>query len=476
MKKKHELIMRGFVGWLTVLLLFFAAPAEARWWIFGASPEEISIDYLFLNQSSYDEMGPKVTLFRETLPEGHLEIRGKASVRGGTIAAVRISLDGKATWREAQLSEGGAFLFRFRPEAGKTYQVFVEIMDTRGRTNDIDATRKEVAISEQNIRAALQEVLAGMTEAYRNREVARFMTFVAENFRGDTSSLERAIRKDFSYFDNIDLRITISGMVTDARGQTLVAVNFSRFLVSTRTGRSVNDRGLTEFTFIQGERGPRVLAMKNPLLFGMTDSATLASGTVRQVSADPIIIIDDRGNITKVPADLHARIAGRDGLVITPQPDGTATVKTDEMTVRVNQAGQVVSACGGRAEGETNRQFVVAGHPPTGFTFATGQVQQGAPGDFMATGGDNTKIYVTLAGGVSYRDLGAVGINDVREVPATGYNFSPGMGVYLHQGRTYAFRLANGRFGLLEIRNIIGAFYLIVTFDYKYQPDGSRCF
>ncbi len=43
-------------------------------------------------------------------------IKGKATVKTGTIASVRVTLNNKETWQDATLSEDGAFEFRFRPE------------------------------------------------------------------------------------------------------------------------------------------------------------------------------------------------------------------------------------------------------------------------------------------------------------------------------------------------------------------------
>lgn len=468
-------IFKGAILGILACMLLTAVNAQAKWWIFGTSEEPVSINYLYINNMSYDEMAPKVTLFRETLPEGQIEIKGKATVKKGTIGSVRVSTDGKATWQEAQLAEGGAFQYRFRPEVGKTYVVYVEIMDTRGVTNEIEATRKEIALSDRNVLASVKEVLDAMVDAYRNRNATKFMAYVSDDFRGDASNLDRAVRKDFSYFDNIDLKFTVSNIVTDAKGLVYVALNFSRFLSSTKTGRSVSDRGLTEFVFKQANGGPRVYSMKNPLLFGMTDAGNVATGTTKQLSAEPIIIVDDRGNVARVPGSLYDKLAGSDSLKITANLDGTTTITTDDATVKVNQQGTVVSACGGRAE-SGNRELVVPGHPPRGFQFATGEVVNYDGGDFMATGGTTGKVYVFLASGVTYRDLGNVALASVSEAPATGYT-APGASFYLFEGKTYAFRLANGKYGLMEIKNVIAVGpYVTVLFDYKYQPDGSRCF
>lgn len=45
---------------ITLLCLTFTNTAEAKWWIFGQSENEISTRYLYLNGISYDELGDKI--------------------------------------------------------------------------------------------------------------------------------------------------------------------------------------------------------------------------------------------------------------------------------------------------------------------------------------------------------------------------------------------------------------------------------
>ncbi len=469
--------MKKITGIIILVVSLFAYNAEAKWWIFGASPNEIEIRYLYLNNMSYDAAGQKISLPRETLQDGMIFIKGKATVQKGKIASVRITTDNKETWKDAMVSDDGAFVFSFKPEAGKVYAMYIEIMDTTGKTNDIEVTRKEVTVSEQNILAMVKNVLDQMIEAYRNKEAGRFMSFVSDDFAGDEANLDRAIRKDFSAFDNIDLRYIINNIATDPKGMIFVSLNYNRSLISSKTGRLFTDKGLTEFTFKAGDKGPLVFSMRNPLIFGVTDASNVATGMVRQSPADPMLIVDERGNVAKVPINIFEKVVDDDNLLITSNPDGTITVKSSDITVVVNQQGAVVSACGGSGtvESGVNMELVSIGHPPYGFDFESGDSLE-AFGDFVVTGGETTRVYVTLKTGVSIKDMGSVSLNSISEAPQAGY--SPLSPVYLYLGKSYAFKLANGKFGLLEIKNIILPHppYTILKFDYKYQPDGSRCF
>ncbi len=73
--------------------------------------------------------------------------------------------------------------------------------------------------------------MEGMAEAYRREDAGKFMSYVAEDFAGDAVNLDRAIRKDFSLFDNIDLRFTINNVASGGKG-IVVSINFSRSLIS----------------------------------------------------------------------------------------------------------------------------------------------------------------------------------------------------------------------------------------------------
>ena len=238
---------------VSFLILFLSTVnADAKWWIFGQSNDEININYMYINKISYDETGPELTIYKETLLDGLIHITGKASVRKGKIGGVRVSTSNKERWEEAKFSETGAFEYSFRPDPDKEHVLYVEIMDTAGKTNDIEATRKKVKLSDQNIMALIRETLDKMIESYRNEDPTRFMSYVSEDFAGDETNLDRAIRKDFSAFDNIDLRYTLNNVAAGTRGMVYVSINFNRSVISAKDGKSYTDRGMTEFVFQLG--------------------------------------------------------------------------------------------------------------------------------------------------------------------------------------------------------------------------------
>lgn len=427
------------------ILLMVAMPAQAKWWIFGQANEEVQTRFVLLNDINYDELGDKVTLYRDSLPQGMVKIVGKAGISRGKVGGIRLSFDDRQTWQDAKFSDDGGFEFQFTPEINKTYVVFLEIMDTAGKTNDIEATRKEVTVSDQSMSNMVQQALDAMIAAYMAEDPARFMVNVDPDFAGDTTLLDFAIRKDFSSFDNLDLRYTINNLATDGHGNIHVIISYNRRVTSARSGETYTDAGVTEFTFRPGAALPRCFSMKQPLIFGLSDAANIATGTLWSTTNDPVLVIGADGSLTT--------------LLFSQAVSGDNSYESGSITL------------------------VSEGHPPAGFNFASGEVSEGFYGnDFFITGGSDTPpayAFGSLATGVTLIDLGMGGIGTLTEAPDMGYT-TP-FDLELTDGHSYAFKLANGKYALLEVRSVsinwvMGVAHVTLRFDYKYQPDGSRTF
>lgn len=380
MKKMNVLV-------LFFLILLLSSKAEAKWWIFGASEGEVMINYLYLNKVSYEEMGSKVTLYKEMLPDGMIVMNGKATVKKAKIGSIRVSINNKESWEEAGFSEGGAFEFRFKPELNKTYTIYIEVMDTRGKTNDIEATRKEIIISEQNIQDIVKDIINKMIDAYKSEDVNRFMSYISEDFAGE--NLDLAIKKDFSAFNNIDLSYTLNNVATSEKGMIFVSLNYNRSVTSTKSDKTLTDNGNTEFVFKMEDIGPRVFSMNNPLIFGLSDAGNVATG------AKP------------PPTNAINEEAG----------GGTSTVKSGSITLLSNE----------------------------GFIFANGAMVSNFSGDI------NMEFnIIIMQNNTTAKDLGIVSINSITEAPSTGYD-PQGFRVDENIGHTFAIKLGNEKYALLEI-------------------------
>jgi hypothetical protein len=449
--KSKSLIM--IMSFALVLLSF--AGAQAKWWIFGESDEEVSISYLFVNKSSFDETGAKITLFKEMLPDGKITISGKAVAGKGKIGSARVSLDGKETWKDANLSEGGAFEYSFSPETGKTYSIFVEVSDTLGKTNDVAATARQLTLSERNIMSFIREALDKLIAAYENHDAKTFMSLVSEDFAGDMTNLDRAIRKDFSSFDDIDLNYTLNNITSDSKGIS-VSLSYRRLLMSTKTGQSVKDKGVTEFVFKMGDKSARIYSMKNPLIFGITGAPNVATGTVASTTNDPVIIADGRGNVAEVPAQTFNQIVMDDSVRITNNPDGTSTVKTSDKTITVDKNGQQTSG-GNNPSAEIHSVPSITVPPPQGFSFVAGDFIGQNAGDFIfhyiIEQNNTVTVFGSIGSGVKICNLGANALTKDTEVPPDSSYTTP-MDIHFIEGNTYAFKLANGKYALMEVNRI----------------------
>jgi hypothetical protein len=410
--------------------------ADAKWWIFGTSEDEVETSYLYLNKVSLSEMGTKVTLYRDMLPDGNISIQGKGTAGKNKIGSVRITLDGKETWQDVKLSENGAFEFSFRPDLDRTYKLYVEVTDTTGKTNKVDTTYKEINISQVNIQAIVRDVLDKLIDAYQRENPGQFMALVADDFAGDKTILDRAIRKDFTVFDNIAIRYTLNNVTSDATGKVFAGLSYSRMVTSTRTGKSLSDKGSTEFTFKVGDRGLRAYSMKIPLIFGLSDASNVATGVVNQGTNEPVILVDAKGNVSTVPFNEAARVIGSGGM-----PAQSVDLSSME-----------------------------------GFIFSsatkTGQ-----------TGGDITVFiepwgggFVQLKNGSYYnKALEGQNIDTITTVPAypTGYSTGGALSINDLKNKPIALRLPDGKYVVIQWSGILGS---KVTIKYKYQPNGNPTF
>jgi hypothetical protein len=281
---------------LLTALLFTAGAADAKWWIFGKSRDEVGLKYLYIGGVSSDEAGPKLKVFRESLGDGGtLKISGKASTGRNAVGSVRITLDDKATWQDVKFSDNGAFEYAFKPEAGRTYAMLLEVTDTAGKTNKVDETRKELSISEENIRAKAQQALDALFAAYAAENLPKFMGLVGEDFAGDKAILERAVKRDFDALSSINIRYTLNSIASGAQGRVFVSITYSRMVFVNKTGATSTDAGSTEFVFGSREGKLSLYSMKQPLMFGLSDAENVASGTV--LGGGEGLIINDSGDV-----------------------------------------------------------------------------------------------------------------------------------------------------------------------------------
>ncbi len=394
------------------IIALSAASASAKWWIFGKSQDAVRVEHLFLNRLAFDETGTKLTVYKETLPEGMINIKGKAVADKSKIGAVQVSVDGKEKWEKAKLSDNGAFEYAFKPQTGTTYKIYVKAIDTTGKPNDVDATYKEVTIAETTVKDGVKEALDSMVEAYKEESISRFMAFVSEDFTGDKTVLDRAVRTDFQAYDNLELRFNFNNVSVNEKGMIAVSLNYSRMMTSISTGKTNKDTGTTEFVFILGENGPQIYNMKTPLIFGISDPSGVATGSAQT----NIAMTYDYAGAFKYFESFSF---------------------PDELVTKEPWAS-----------------------PPT--------INPNISGEFAIYGDSH---HLTTRADVSYQDMGTMSLDDLAAAPAAGYTCLYNTSIFMAENHVYVFKLAGGAYGAIEIKSLE---IPKTTLRYKYSPNGRN--
>lgn len=430
---------------LFAALLLTSAPSNAGWWIFGQGGNEIRLNYLQVNGVSFDETGPKVTVYKSALKDGKALVKGKASVRKGKIGLVEVTTDGGETWQKANLSAAGDFEHSFAVETGKSYKLEVKVTDTSGKTNEVASTAKELLVSDKDLRGEVKAALDGMVAAYEAEDPTKFMAFVAEDFTSDPVILDRAVRKDFSNFDNIKLSYTIDNIASSDAGLISVSITYRRTLVSAKSGQPTTDQGGTQFVFRIGDSAPRAYSMKSPLIFGLSDADQVATGN-QPGNTTPVTVVDNGGNVSQVPPSQI-------------EDSGSSGGGSSQQSVTAKDATMPASQ-GFKFSDET-----VVGTPP---------IPNGADIAYNAGGPGN----IVFRTGMKYRALGpGTNVDTITSVTdqAAGYTTSAANdNVALGATNGYEFYTTGGKYGVLAIKTINAGVSLVIR--YKYQPSGARTF
>ena len=418
---------------ITVLLLISAPSLEAKWWIFGGGEEEVGFDYININALSFDDVNKEAILLKESLDKGYLHVRGKAHSGQNPVGAITVSLDGAKTWQKAKFEKDGGFDFAFEPDLTQTYDIYVKVIDTAGKSNEIEDAHVKVSFSDMDFYALIGETLNKLKTYYEQEDDVNFMRYVSRDFEGDDMTLERALRKDFSALEDIRLDFTLNNVAMSGN-KYYASISFNRSVMSSSTGTSYSDRGVTEFTFSVGEKGAMLLSMKNPLIFGLTYAADIASGTTSSAqNSQTYLSVSDSGSVSQRSL---AAIASDDGsndymtsglFVLNFSFDGFNFSNNEKTTVLIESEVYKESSGGSLLWGNS------------------GVKVKGLGGSFGFNG-------VTLPDDI---------IDNNVQIDT------------MNVGDIIGIKLPNNTYAILRIASIAGSTF---SFDYKYNSNGSKTF
>ena len=292
---------------------------------------------------------------------------------------------------------------------------------------------------EQLVRAALVD----LATAYQQENLRGFMQLVSPDFLGDDFLLDRALRRDYRAFDNINLRLSVNSINVDTRGRAKVLVNYNRSVTAQQDGKVYSDRGITLFTFhLQGGK-VKLYDMKYPILFGLSEASQLATGDVKSSENAMVLSIDRKGQVSVLP---------------------------------YNEARNVAEQSGVKRGNNVRLRAIGFYGPYECWSFEDNRRTQSADlhhfdGDILFEGAG-----IALRSGTLYKELSAIDISAVTEAPDPSVTtYSSG---WLHIGdilnKVVALKLSNGHFALIQV--VSHPNFTEMYFDYKYQPSGSRSF
>ena len=267
--------------------------------------------------------------------------------------------------------------------------------------------------------------------------------------------MDSAVRKDFNAFDLIKINPFINNITSSSGGKVYVAIQFNRTVVSSKSGQTYTDKGYTEFVLTNENGKFKVYSMKNPLIFGLSDAGNVATGTLQATNNDPILLVDNSGNVNEQPFRTAMDIIENDSDI---------------------NGSQIAS--------ETNSLFTAGQNQYQSFDFITSSVideTDGTPsGHFeyyqQFAGMCVAAILTTKNDTQSQLLTGVSNIDSVTEAPTSGYEVAGKTYMTPILNDVYAFKLPNNKYALLQLTSQPNCGVNTMTFKYKYQPDGSTNF
>ncbi|MBR1778248.1 MAG: hypothetical protein IJ752_06670 [Alphaproteobacteria bacterium] len=108
-----------------------------------------------------------------------------------------------------------------------------------------------------------------MNQAYKDKDLDAFMSFVSPEYEGSRNNLQIAVENDFAGFTEVDYRTSVfQTLIDEQTGVYNASVYFFRTARSPRYGID-NQSGETVLTFSKDENGLKLIRMPEPALYGL---------------------------------------------------------------------------------------------------------------------------------------------------------------------------------------------------------------
>ncbi len=117
--------------------------------------------------------------------------------------------------------------------------------------------------------AEVSRTLNQMNQAYKDKDIERFMLFISPRYEGKRDQLRLAVENDFAGFSDVDYRTSVFQTLIDPQtGIYKSSVYFFRSARSPRYGVD-NQSGETVLTFVKDDNGLKLINMPDPGLYGL---------------------------------------------------------------------------------------------------------------------------------------------------------------------------------------------------------------
>ncbi|MBF0478016.1 MAG: hypothetical protein HQL26_00900 [Candidatus Omnitrophica bacterium] len=418
-------------------------------------PISYVISNTFVNGISSNGLSAEVVLTTSDLKNGKIEIGGQLSTID-EIKEIAIAEDGQS-WSVLPKQTQYVYAFTPHPQGIYTPQIRITTMTDQIRILPVFMNIQRIIFKDFNYEQAVVESVSKIADSYEQQNFGVFSDYISREFIGNKSMVESGIREDFATFSDVHLNLRISRI--ERRGQLFAAdTEWDKTQKIRQNNKNLNSKGRTTFMFILEDDHMKVKSLRGDLLYAVL------SKEMAQACGASLSTVDKLLQATgKIPSP-----SGPD----TPTPD---TKPSDENEPSVPDANTLDKGT------FTLKQFNA--HPGmSGFAqsyrFATKQVVDDAmfdlTGDFRRREG-----WIEAGSGAGVLDLGSIGLNNITEVPANGYQQAIGATV----GHVYAVQLSNGTYAIVEFQSADGDpsdLYqgrpISARLQYLYQKNGTRLF
>jgi hypothetical protein len=261
--------------------------------------------------------------------------------------------------------------------------------------------------------------LRGLAAAYNDKRRTPFMRLVSDDFTGDLGTLEDALSSDFRSYRTIVLSVIPNQTVVKG---LKVQVQFRYDMTTTDDfGGTSKFAGQAAYTFVDEDGKAKLYSMDRTPIFGTSLSSV----------ENPI-----------------ARSQG------TPTASGGTTAP-----------GGGASVCGNVLSGSATVGSI-GENPATSFDFGTQSNVSSGSGDLSAFVGS-----LSANGSAALVDAGPCDINTFSQDPVTISDASDTANV----GDCYPVRTNGAKFAVVKVTSVANG-GAAISFLYKYQTSGARCF